>query len=110
SPRAGLQLLAMAKARAVIDERDFVVPDDVQEVAGPVLAHRLALRRGATQSPATVIADILAHVSPPAPRRGRCAPPGAQEARSAPVSPRQALPQVWAPRPWPASPHCSPAL
>lgn len=68
SPRAGLQLLAMAKARAVIDERDFVVPDDVQEVAGPVLAHRLALRRGASQSAATVIADILAQVPAPAPR------------------------------------------
>jgi MoxR-like ATPase len=41
SPRAGIALLRMAKARAVAAARDYVLPDDVQAVAVPVLAHRL---------------------------------------------------------------------
>lgn len=41
SPRATLQLLRAAKAGAALDGRDFVLPDDVQALAGPVLAHRL---------------------------------------------------------------------
>jgi MoxR-like ATPase len=41
SPRATLQLVRAARARAALDERDYVVPDDIQELAVPVLAHRL---------------------------------------------------------------------
>jgi len=41
SPRAGIALLRMAKARAVAQSRDYVVPEDVQSVAVPVLAHRV---------------------------------------------------------------------
>jgi MoxR-like ATPase len=41
SPRAGIALLRMSKARAVALGRDYVVPDDVQAVAGVVLAHRV---------------------------------------------------------------------
>jgi MoxR-like ATPase len=41
SPRAGIALLRVAKARAVADGRDYVIPEDVQAVAVPVLAHRL---------------------------------------------------------------------
>ena len=41
SPRAGIALLRMAKARAVALGRDYVVPDDVQAVATAVLAHRV---------------------------------------------------------------------
>jgi MoxR-like ATPase len=41
SPRAGIALLRMAKARAVAAARDYVLPDDVQAVAEAVLAHRL---------------------------------------------------------------------
>jgi len=41
SPRAGIALLRMAKARAVAAARDFVLPEDIQAVAAPVLAHRL---------------------------------------------------------------------
>jgi MoxR-like ATPase len=41
SPRAGIALLRMAKARAVALGRDYVVPDDVQAVARAVLAHRV---------------------------------------------------------------------
>ena len=43
SPRAGIALLRVAKARALVDGRDYVVPDDVKAVAAPVLAHRLIL-------------------------------------------------------------------
>jgi MoxR-like ATPase len=43
SPRAGIALLRVAKARAMGDGRTYVVPDDVKAVAGPVLAHRLIL-------------------------------------------------------------------
>jgi MoxR-like ATPase len=41
SPRAGIALLRMAKARAVAHGRDYVVPEDVQTVAPAVLAHRV---------------------------------------------------------------------
>jgi MoxR-like ATPase len=43
SPRAGLALLRVAKARALLAARDFVEPDDVKAVAPTVLAHRLIL-------------------------------------------------------------------
>jgi MoxR-like ATPase len=41
SPRAALHLLRAARARAALDGRDYVIPDDIQALAGPVLAHRL---------------------------------------------------------------------
>ncbi|WP_156221355.1 AAA family ATPase [Pseudactinotalea suaedae] len=69
SPRAGLQLVALARSTAVLSGRDFVLPDDVQEVLVPVLAHRLALTRSARSggtAPAEVLAEILR--STPVPR------------------------------------------
>jgi MoxR-like ATPase len=47
SPRASLALQRAAQASAALDGRGFVVPDDVQALAEPVLAHRLVLARGA---------------------------------------------------------------
>ncbi|HZO62685.1 MAG TPA: MoxR family ATPase [Gaiellaceae bacterium] len=44
SPRGTLAVLKLARARAALDGRDFVVPDDVKAVAAPALAHRLSLR------------------------------------------------------------------
>ncbi|HEY8238817.1 MAG TPA: MoxR family ATPase [Candidatus Limnocylindrales bacterium] len=44
SPRGTLALLKLSRARAVMDGRDYVVPDDVKAVAVPALAHRLILR------------------------------------------------------------------
>ena len=41
SPRAALHLYRASKAYAALDGRDFVIPDDVQALASPVLAHRL---------------------------------------------------------------------
>jgi MoxR-like ATPase len=43
SPRAGIALLRVAKALALAEGRDYVLPDDVKAVAAPVLAHRLIL-------------------------------------------------------------------
>ena len=43
SPRAGIALMRVAKARALAEGRDYVLPDDVKAIAGPVLAHRLIL-------------------------------------------------------------------
>ncbi len=44
SPRGSLALLKLSRARAALDGRDFVTPDDVKAVAVPALAHRLTLR------------------------------------------------------------------
>jgi MoxR-like ATPase len=44
SPRGTLALMKLARARAVLDGRDFAVPDDVKALAAPALAHRLTLR------------------------------------------------------------------
>ncbi len=41
SPRAGVSLLKAARASALIDERDFVIPDDVKRLAPAVLRHRV---------------------------------------------------------------------
>jgi MoxR-like ATPase len=43
SPRAGIALLRVAKALALAEGREYVLPDDVKAAAGPVLAHRLIL-------------------------------------------------------------------
>ncbi len=44
SPRAGLALVSASKALAAIRNRNFVIPDDVKELAVPVLRHRVMLR------------------------------------------------------------------
>ncbi|HKG09881.1 MAG TPA: AAA family ATPase, partial [Gaiellaceae bacterium] len=43
SPRSGIALLRVAKARALLDEREYVEPGDVKAIAEAVLAHRLIL-------------------------------------------------------------------
>jgi MoxR-like ATPase len=44
SPRGTLALMKLARVRAVLDGRAFVVPDDVKQLAVPALAHRLTMR------------------------------------------------------------------
>jgi MoxR-like ATPase len=44
SPRGSLALLKLSRAKAALEGRDFVVPEDVKAVAVPALAHRLTLR------------------------------------------------------------------
>ncbi len=68
SPRAGLNLLLAAKAVAAIDGRDYVVPDDVKQIAPAVLRHRLMLKPEADLEGVTagqVIADLLRAVEVP---------------------------------------------
>jgi MoxR-like ATPase len=44
SPRGGLALVQLARAQALLQQRDYVVPDDVKRIAVPALAHRITLR------------------------------------------------------------------
>ena len=61
SPRAGLLLVRAAKARALLRGRDHALPDDVQALAGAVLAHRILLAPDAIDVTADiVVADALA--------------------------------------------------
>jgi MoxR-like ATPase len=63
SPRAGLMLLRAAKARAMMQGRDHALPDDVQELAEPVLAHRLVLAPECARTAGReVIADAVSSV------------------------------------------------
>jgi MoxR-like ATPase len=68
SPRASVALLLCSKALAAIRGRDFSTPDDVRDIALPVLRHRIALRAEAELDGATndaVISDILKTVEVP---------------------------------------------
>ena len=68
SPRASVALLLCSKALATMRGRDFATPDDVRDVARPVLRHRLSLRAEAELDGATtdsVINDILDMVEVP---------------------------------------------
>ncbi|MGH9198832.1 MAG: AAA family ATPase [Acidimicrobiia bacterium] len=65
STRATLALAAATRALATVRGRDYAIPDDVKELAGPVLAHRIVLSpegRLRGLKPLTVIAGILASV------------------------------------------------
>ena len=63
SPRAGLGLLAVARACAALQGRGFVVPDDVKALAQPVLAHRIQpVITAPAEAAAQVIADVIAQV------------------------------------------------
>ena len=44
SPRGGLALIQLARGQALLQLRDYVIPDDVKSVAVPALAHRITLR------------------------------------------------------------------
>ena len=68
SPRSGIALLRVAKARALAEGRDFALPDDVKAVAEHVLAHRLVLApeaRSSGMSGAELVQDALARTPVP---------------------------------------------
>ena len=68
SPRAGLALYKASQARAALDGRDFVIPDDVKALAIPVLSHRLIVASNARlrgRTAAQIIREILAGVPVP---------------------------------------------
>lgn len=67
-PRAGIALLKCAKALAAMSGRDYILPEDVKEVALPVLRHRLLLRAEAEMeglSADDVISQVLGAVEVP---------------------------------------------
>ncbi len=68
SPRAAVSLLHVAKAIAAMDGRDYLIPDDVKDAAGPVLRHRLLLKPEAELESIdtdAVIGDVLRSVEVP---------------------------------------------
>jgi MoxR-like ATPase len=63
SPRSGLMLLRAAKAHAMMRGRDHALPDDVQALAEPVLAHRLVMAPDSSRAGAReVVADAISSV------------------------------------------------
>ncbi len=67
STRAGVALVALARAFAVMNGRDFVVPHDIALAAGSALAHRLVVPSSDRSVTAAILAECLASV--PAPRK-----------------------------------------
>ena len=68
-PRASLALSRLAQALALVEGNDYVKPDQIRDLAIPVLAHRLVLdpqARFSGLSTQAVVADILKSVAPPA--------------------------------------------
>jgi MoxR-like ATPase len=69
STRASLALYRAAQALALVEGRDYAVPDDVKRLAGPVLAHRIlprtARQAGTSDAAEAIVADIVATVGIP---------------------------------------------
>ena len=77
SPRGGLALVQLARGQALLHQRDYVVPDDIKQVAVPALAHRITLRPELwvrQVSADDVVARLLSAV--PTPRTDPTAPAG----------------------------------
>jgi MoxR-like ATPase len=72
SPRASISLLRASRAMAAAEARDYVIPDDVKTLAGPVLIHRLIVSADAAmsgRSSEAILAELLNEV--PVPVRGK---------------------------------------
>src|SRR5499427_8109740 len=68
SPRAAVSLMAVSKAFAAMDGRDYVIPDDVKAAARPVLRHRIMLRPEADLegiTPDQVLEEVLRVIEVP---------------------------------------------
>jgi MoxR-like ATPase len=68
SPRAAVSLMAVSKAFAAMDGRDYVIPDDVKASSRPVLRHRVMLRPEADLegiTPDQVLEEVLRVVEVP---------------------------------------------
>lgn len=68
SPRGAIALMQAARGRALLCGRDYVLPDDVQDLVYPVLSHRLVLRRRGgmpRQTPGAVLRAVLQAVPVP---------------------------------------------
>jgi len=72
SPRASLAFLKLARARAALENREFILPDDIKHFAQPVLSHRLILQPEfwmARRVAEEVIRDVIDKVPVPVVRR-----------------------------------------
>jgi len=68
SPRGSLAIFKLSRARAVFHGRDYVIPDDVKEVAAPALVHRLIMKAESWvkgTNPSQVLEDILKTIPVP---------------------------------------------
>lgn len=73
SPRASLHLIRAARAHAAVEGREYVIPDDLQLLAEPVLAHRLLTSleaQMAGRDAGSVVRSIVASIAVPAPAGG----------------------------------------
>ena len=85
SPRGGLALVQLARGQALLNQRDYVIPDDIKQVTVPALAHRVTLRPELwvrQVSADDVVARLLATV--PTPRTDPAGASGASGASGAP--------------------------
>lgn len=62
SPRGGMALVQCSKAWALISGRDYVTPDDVQAVVGPVFGHRLTNRSSGSQASLELVREWIQRV------------------------------------------------
>jgi MoxR-like ATPase len=72
SPRGALALLKLARARAMLEGRDYATPDDVKAMAGPALSHRVTLRPEVWVRRITgdeIVASVLNSVATPSPEK-----------------------------------------
>jgi len=68
SPRGSLAIFKLARARAVFHGRDYVIPDDVKEVAGPALVHRMIMKAESWVKgvdPGVIVDEILRTIPVP---------------------------------------------
>jgi MoxR-like ATPase len=68
SPRGSLAIFKLARARAVFHGRDYVIPDDIKDVAAPALVHRLIMKTESWvkgTSPNQIIEDVLKTIPVP---------------------------------------------
>jgi MoxR-like ATPase len=80
SPRATLQLIRTSRARAALAGRNFVIPDDIQQMAQSVLSHRLILSTQALMDrrcPEEIVLEVLARV--PVPQKPRQPPTSGED-------------------------------
>ena len=65
SERGAVYLYRLSKAHALLDGRDYVIPDDVKRIAPYVLVHRVNIRPTAGKTPAEIVGEVLQKVPVP---------------------------------------------
>ena len=65
SPRAGIAVLRAARARALLDRRDYVAPDDIQAILAQTIAHRLVPVAGSGRGPKEQVRAMVQEIAIP---------------------------------------------